>query len=70
MHSAINSEFSSRNAANALGMEITGTLGILLAYYEEKIISAQKAMIALEKLEEYGYYEQGLIREVKKQMRG
>ena len=29
-------DYKARNAANALGMEITGTLGILLTYYEEK----------------------------------
>ncbi len=63
-------DFKARAAAGAFGIKTVSALAILLALYEKKELSQQEALAALDSLQEFGWYEISLIKDMRKQIKG
>lgn len=57
-------------ACKALGVQFTTTLAVIMRFHEKGVLNADQAVVKIEKLRTYGWYQAELLEKVLKEITG
>lgn len=68
-HTILSDDKKCLNAAKALGIDFMISLDVIIVLYKKKVITKEKVLECIDRLEEYGWYSKDLIKIYREEIR-